>query len=117
MVCCITPSKCSLCFNSFFLGTEIDIIALNYALTLEHLESAFYNLFVDKYDNDADYKTVHVNASLAYFQLIRDHETVHVDAITKAIKSLGGRPVAAWYGFFWCLYSSNTLLVTINLVT
>lgn len=72
-----------------------DIDILNYALTLEHLEYAFYrdglagfsaDLFDDKvFENLLD---------------IRDHEGAHVDALVATIESLGGTPVAeATYDF------------------
>jgi rubrerythrin len=65
-----------------------DIEVLNYALTLEHLEYAFYrdglanftaeNFWDDVYDNLLD---------------VRDHEGAHVDALVSTIESLGGTPV------------------------
>ncbi len=72
-----------------------DIDVLNYALTLEHLEYAFYrdgvagftaeNFWDDVYDNLTD---------------IRDHEGAHVDALISTIESLGGTPVEeATYDF------------------
>jgi rubrerythrin len=67
-------------------GGDVDI--LNFALTLEYLEAAFYSEGLGKVgDLSGDAK------SLA--TLIRDNETEHVDALTKTIKSLGGKPVKA----------------------
>jgi hypothetical protein len=64
-------------------GGDVDI--LNFALTLEYLESDFYT-------NKA--KTVGLSGeakSLA--SLIAGHEQQHVDALVKAIKAAGGTPV------------------------
>jgi hypothetical protein len=66
-------------------GGDIDI--LNFALTLEYLETAFYEEALSKAGLSGDAK------SLA--QEIGDHEKQHVDALTGAIKKAGGKPVAA----------------------
>jgi rubrerythrin len=72
-----------------------DIAVLNYALTLEHLEYAFYRDGLTTYDaGDFD--------GGVYDRLteIRDHEKAHVDALTQTIQGLGGTPVAeACYDF------------------
>ena len=64
-----------------------DLEVLNYALTLEHLEAAFY---------------VQINGSgiltgdaASYFATIGEHEAAHVSALTKVIADAGGTPVAA----------------------
>lgn len=80
--------------------TDIDI--LNYALTLEHLENAFYrdglkefskrdfkkSRFIRKLDDDLR------DNVYDYFQIIADHERVHVETLTAVIISLGGTPVS-----------------------
>lgn len=70
--------------QAFFMD---DLEILNYALTLEHLEAAFY---------------VQINAAgvltgdaASYFATIGEHETAHVTALTGAISGAGGTPVAA----------------------
>ena len=58
-----------------------DVAILNYALTLEYLEAAFYTEAVSKGAISGD--------ALEAAKIVRDHENAHV----KAIKSvLGGRP-------------------------
>jgi rubrerythrin len=65
-------------------GGDIDI--LNYALTLEYLETKFYEEALDKVSGlDADTK------SLA--QEIRDNEAEHVDGLRATIQQLGGQSV------------------------
>jgi rubrerythrin len=74
-----------------------DIEVLNYALTLEHLEYAFYRDGVGLFDFGTDGFGQSVNANLA---AIRDHEGAHVQALTQVISSLGGSPVTeAAYDF------------------
>lgn len=73
-----------------------DIDVLNYALTLEHLEYAFYRdgLAIVPADEYRRFKRVHdfkkVKRNLT---VIRDHEETHVDTLIQVITSLGGTPV------------------------
>jgi hypothetical protein len=67
-----------------------DLDVLNYALTLEHLENAFYRdgvgLFAfgpDPFGNDLN----------GYLALIGQHEAAHVATLTEVITGLGGTPV------------------------
>jgi hypothetical protein len=65
-------------------GGDIDI--LNYALTLEYLESDFYATGLSKgflADRDLELVTP-----------IGDHEKQHVTAVTQTVTALGGAPVA-----------------------
>ncbi len=64
-----------------------DAEVLNYALTLEHLEAAFYTQAV------ASGKLSGKN--LAIFTIIRDHEIAHVNAISKGLTDAGATPVKA----------------------
>lgn len=67
-----------------------DVEVLNYALTLEHLEYAFYRDGVDKFKHGKD---GFGNSIDTYLGLIRDHEKAHVETLTKVITSLKGTPV------------------------
>ncbi|MGI8862861.1 MAG: ferritin-like domain-containing protein [Solirubrobacteraceae bacterium] len=63
-------------------GGDVDI--LNFALTLEYLETDFYKHKAKTVGLSGEAK------SLA--SLIAGHEQAHVDALTKAIKAAGGTP-------------------------
>jgi hypothetical protein len=74
-----------------------DVDVLNYALTLEHLEYAFYRDGVGKFDLGED---PFGNAITTYATAIRDHEGVHVKTLTGVVDTLGGTPVEeATYDF------------------
>jgi hypothetical protein len=64
-----------------------DVDVLNYALTLEYLESAFY-----QQGNSAGLLS---GMEKTYLEHIGADEAYHVTAITATIKKLGGTPVAA----------------------
>jgi rubrerythrin len=65
-----------------------DVEILNFALTLEYLEAAFYTQALKQVgDLSGDAKSLATE--------IRDNETAHVQALTKTIQSLGGKPVKA----------------------
>ena len=86
--------------------TDVDV--LNYALTLEHLEYAFYRDGLKRFTR-LDFRkafgpfrgpppraglfNVAGNKVLDYFIRIRNHEKTHVDTLSSVIKSLGGTPV------------------------
>ncbi|CAN5829775.1 hypothetical protein BH20ACT6_BH20ACT6_08410 [soil metagenome] len=63
-----------------------DLEILNYALTLEYLESEFYNKGVEA--------SILKGREADLVAPIRDHEAAHVQAITATIQDLGGKPVA-----------------------
>lgn len=74
-----------------------DLDVLNYALTLEHLEYAFYRDGVGQYQLGQDAFGHDIAKRLTE---IRDHEKAHVDTLTKVIKGMNGTPVAeATYDF------------------
>jgi rubrerythrin len=65
-------------------GRDLQIV--QYALTLEHLETDFYNAVIDS--------GVVKNRKLAdTAKLIRDAEQAHVDTLTGVVKDLGGTPM------------------------
>jgi hypothetical protein len=66
-------------------GGDVDI--LNYALTLEYIESEFYTLGVKRVKGlSAD--------EMKLAKKLRDDELAHVDALVATVKKLGGKPVA-----------------------
>jgi rubrerythrin len=77
------------------LTSDVDV--LNYALTLEHLEYAFYRdgIGLFSFGQDSRGQSIETN-----FAAIRDHEGAHVATLTSVISDLGGEPVAeASYDF------------------
>ena len=62
-----------------------DLKILNYALTLEYLEAAFYKQAVDGGALSGD--------PLTFAKLVASHEATHVTALRKTINSLRGTPV------------------------
>ena len=64
-----------------------DVEILNFALTLEYLEAAFYDEAISKAGLSGDVKKL--------AQEFGDHEKQHVDALTGTIKKAGGKPVKA----------------------
>lgn len=68
-------------------GVAGDLAILNYALTLEYLEAAFYDAAAD-----AD---LFKGSELDLVKRFGDTEQAHVDALAATIEKLGGMPVAA----------------------
>ncbi len=70
--------------NAFAAGSS-DVDILNFALTLEYLETDFYKVKA---------KTVGLSgAAKSLATMIGDQEAEHVAALTKAITAAGGKPV------------------------
>ena len=64
---------------------KADLEIVQYALTLEHLETDFYNAVIDS-------GVVKDKALAETAKMIRDNEQEHVDALTGTVKQLGGKP-------------------------
>ncbi|HYI80157.1 MAG TPA: ferritin-like domain-containing protein [Thermoleophilaceae bacterium] len=64
-----------------------DVEILNFALTLEYLEAAFYERALDQVDLGSE--------TTEFAETILGDENEHVAALEKTIKSLGGKPVTA----------------------
>jgi Ferritin-like domain len=65
-----------------------DVGILNFALTLEYLEEAFYTKALKQVKGLS-------GEAKSLATTLRDNESAHVDALTTAIKGAGGKPVAA----------------------
>ncbi|PSP73446.1 hypothetical protein BRC86_09280 [Halobacteriales archaeon QS_3_64_16] len=75
---------------------------LNFALSLEHLEAAYYNEFLEEYSESeverSEAARVFADPGSRFgtyqkIQQVRDHEEAHVEALTQTIEDLGGEPV------------------------
>ncbi|EJN60936.1 ferritin-like domain-containing protein [Halogranum rubrum] len=79
--------------------TDVDI--LNYALTLEHLENAFYRDGLAEFSADelmnakvlADYDDGLKMKVPGHLEMVGEHEAAHVKALTQTVEQLGGTPV------------------------
>ena len=87
-------------------GGDIDV--LNYALTLEYLEGAFYQQAVKQTKGlSSDNKKLATE--------LRDNEMEHVDALVAAIKGAGGKPIdKPGVDFGGAFASEKTFLKTAN---
>jgi rubrerythrin len=65
-------------------GRDLEIV--QYALTLEHLETDFYNAVIDA-------GVIKDKALGETAKMIRDNEQEHVDALTATVEKLGGKPM------------------------
>jgi len=79
-------------------GTDVDV--LNYALSLEHLENAFYREALDQFDEDdfadaellSEYDEELRTTLFGYVETISEHEATHVEVLSQAVQLLGGTP-------------------------
>lgn len=76
-------------------NTTADISVLQYALTLENLEAAFYVGALTKF-SQADFIAAGLTArDYQIISAVRDHEVTHVASLSAAIRGLGATPVPA----------------------
>ena len=95
-----------------------DIDVLNYALTLEHLEYAFYRDGLARFSAREFAAAGFGNRAYGRLKVIREHERVHVDTLTGVIRDLGGDPVgeAPCYNFAQAYRSVAKFLATARLL-
>ena len=72
--------------KAFAMTGSSDVDILNFALTLEYLESTFYKEAKTRAKASGELKSL--------ISLLADDEKQHVDALTATIKQLKGKPVA-----------------------
>ncbi len=83
-----TPALTRLRASAQDFASDIDV--LNHALTLEHLENAFYRDGVPRFLFGTD---PFGNSIDTYLALIGEHEAAHVGTLSQVIADLGGEPV------------------------
>ncbi len=82
-----TLSATGLITKALAQSSDGDVDILNYALTLEYLETEFYTLAAKQVKGLSSYEG-------KLTRELRDNEAEHVDALVATIKKLGGKPVA-----------------------
>lgn len=70
-----------------------DLVALNYALTLEHLEATYYQQGLAAFDMVAFAAAGYSSNVFDNYVLIGAHEAAHVEALGALISARGGTPV------------------------
>jgi hypothetical protein len=90
------------------LAADGDVEIVNFALTLEYLEYAFYDMAIKKVSGLS-------GTTLKLAKEIRDNEKEHVDALTATVKQLGGTPAAVpGVDFGGAFASKDAFLKTAN---
>lgn len=81
-----------------------DVAVLQYALTLENLESAFYATFLATYNDQTQYTVAgYPNATYAYLVLVSNHEASHVSTLNTVLTAAGVTPAAP------CVYNFTSV--------
>jgi hypothetical protein len=78
-----------------------DVPTLNYALTLEHLENAFYRDGLEGFTDEelmnadvlSDYGSKVQQKVPGHHAMVGEHEAAHVTALSDTVEKLGGTPV------------------------
>lgn len=81
--------------NATTLNYRVDVEILNFALTLEHLENAFYHQGLAKYSEKDFENAGHPAWTRGRFEQIAAHEKTHVDFLTAALVAAGAKTVEA----------------------
>nr|MBA3450920.1 ferritin-like domain-containing protein [Chloroflexia bacterium] len=90
-------------------ASDEDLLSvLNYALTLEHLENAFYRDGLASFTVDAFTALGFQPSVVDYIAEIGGHELAHVETLTTVITDLGGTPVAEGAYDFAAAYADPT---------
>ncbi|SCV68241.1 BQ2448_362 [Microbotryum intermedium] len=76
-------------------STDIDPVILNYALTLEHLEAAFYKQGLEKYSAEAFQSADFPEWVRFRLSEIASHEATHVSFLAGALKAAGAQATEA----------------------
>ena len=100
----MSPSASRVAFATSNNQASSDLDILNYALTLEHLESYAYKLAVGS--------GLLSGAALTYFQQFGAHEATHVTTLSDTITKLGGTPVAAQSSYNFPAFKSQSDVLT-----
>lgn len=90
-----TNDSAMLCPDDLSSAVKNDLIYLNYALGLEHLEYIFYRDGLQIFSVNDSISSNFTATDYSYLELIRDHEKEHVDTLIATIEALGGTPVLA----------------------
>jgi hypothetical protein len=69
-----------------------DLDVVQYALTLEHLEYAFYRDGLQQFSK-ADVDDVYPSNLYTFLEAVRNHEGTHVEQLIAVVNQLGGTPV------------------------
>jgi rubrerythrin len=87
------------------LAAKDDLEIVQYALTLEHLETDFYDAVIGA-------GIIKDKALAETAKMIREHERQHVQALTATVKQLGGKPMRPKTNFDSVLQGGPDMVLT-----